>query len=72
MGNTSIIEINHDRWGEIKENPQVFVDAILRQTGSFANTGKDIPGGMVIAGFHRSDNRQNNLWEKFKKDLEGK
>ena len=79
MGNTTIIEINHDRCGEIEDNPEEFVQAIKEQMGCFKYSNMTekrgewhdgrIPGGYVIAGFHRSDNTTDRLWEKFKSAL---
>ncbi|MCK9542082.1 MAG: hypothetical protein M0R03_08640 [Novosphingobium sp.] len=66
MGNTSIIEINHDQCTEITDNPQKFVDQIIEQMSFFKHNGKRILGGKVIAGFHRSG-KINDLWCKFKK-----
>jgi hypothetical protein len=68
MGNTTIIELNHDQVAEIKDHPQEFVQQILDQLGSFEYSGKEILGGKVIAGFHRSGHIYD-MWEKFKQRL---
>ena len=63
MGNTTVIELDHDLSHEIKKNPEEFVKQILMQLQHFAYSSdmymytKDdnrILGGKVIAGFHRS------------------
>ena len=66
MGNTKIIELNHDLSHEIKENPEEFIQQILLQLSCFNSTSTHymsngetfvdnrILGGRVIAGFHRS------------------
>jgi len=81
MGNTTIIEINHDRWGEIQDDKVAFADAVIAQCSSMEHsrkvekTGKiwdgSIPGGQVIAGFHRSKGRVYDAWEAFKTKLIG-
>lgn len=68
MGNTTIIELNHDRWNEISENKEEFILQILNQIHCMNLTGKDIHGGKVIAGFHRSG-KVYAKWTKFKKGL---
>lgn len=66
MGNTTIIELDHDLASEIRNNPEEFVQEILSQLSCFYYSSyqytKDghpfiddrILGGRVIAGFHRS------------------
>ncbi len=66
MGNTTIIELDHDRTYEIQESPDTFLRAIREQCASFEHTGQRIPGGRIIAGFHRSG-PMNDAWNKFVK-----
>lgn len=78
MGNTTIIELDHDLSHEIKENPEEFVKQILEQLGHFHYSSyqytKDnhpfindrILGGRVIAGFHRSGFIEET-WNKCKR-----
>ena len=68
MGNTTIIELNHDQAEEIfrDENSQkIFLEQIREQLSCFGRNGKFIQGGRVVAGFHRSGNIYN-AWSKFK------
>ena len=66
MGNTTIIELNHDRWQEIERNHAAFVDAILSQLRQ--GNVKEIPGGRVVASFQRtSDSANYRAWERWKK-----
>jgi hypothetical protein len=71
MGNTTIIELNHDLSQEIFYNDiteKRFLEQIRRQLSAFEYNGKDILGGKVIWGFHRSG-FVYDLWEKFKESL---
>lgn len=71
MGNTTIIELNHDRWDEIDKNRENFVRQILQQLSTAEYTGQDILGGKVIAFFNRyPENRIYRSWENFKKKWE--
>lgn len=65
MGNTTIIELNHDHAHEIKDDPDMFLRVINEQLGSAEHTGKRIPGGRVITFFHRSGPIEV-AWIKFK------
>jgi hypothetical protein len=68
MGNTTIIELNHDQWAEIFQDDgsqQEFLRQIREQLACMSYNGKDIVGGKVIAGFHRSG-KIYDLWMKFK------
>lgn len=69
MGNTTIIELNHDLAGEIEKNPDDFVYFVLEQLRQGSWTGKSILGGKVIAFFHRGDTTEDELWEEFKEDM---
>lgn len=69
MGNTTVIELNHDRWDEIfhsEETEKEFLNQIRRQYSAFEFSGKQILGGEVICGFHRSGIIYE-AWMKFKK-----
>jgi len=66
MGNTTIIELNHDLWNAIQENPDRFISEILEELGSGNGRKKPIVGGYIIMGFHRSGTIYQ-AWEKFKK-----
>lgn len=65
MGNTTIIELDHDQADEIEKNPKGFVRIILEQLSAAEHTGHYIPGGKIIAFFHRSGDI-DKAWEKFK------
>jgi len=65
MGNTTIIELDHDRAYEIIDSPDEFVRAISEQLSSAKHTGNRIPGGRVIRFFHRSGVIED-AWNKFK------
>ncbi len=65
MGNTTIIEINHDQAHEIRENEEGFVNCVLEQCAAATHTGKRIPGGRVVAFFHRSG-PLDAAWDDFK------
>ena len=65
MGNTTILEINHDRGDEIARNRAAFVDAILQQIQS--GRVRDIPGGTVIVMFPRWDQPIDKAWQRWKR-----
>ncbi len=54
MGNSTIIEINHDQAHEIEEDRIRFAEVVLMQCRAAEYTGQRIPGGRIIAFFHRS------------------
>lgn len=69
MGNTTIIELNHDEWHDIFESEtsqRIFLTQIQEQFHHYKHSGKKILGGRVIAGFHRSG-KINDKWCNFKK-----
>ena len=66
MGNTTIIEIDHDRTHEIEENKEGFVEIVLMQCRAAEYTGQRIPGGRIAAFFHRSGPLEK-AWGDFKK-----
>lgn len=71
MGNSTIIELNHDRWGEIykdEESKQAFLNQIREQFQSFKHDKKDILGGEVILSCSRYDKRYDKFC-KFVKEI---
>lgn len=67
MGNTSIIELDHDSCYEIEKNKDLFVEQILEHLRAGYDSQQDIEGGKIIAFFPRySDNRKYCAWERFK------
>ena len=67
MGNTTIIELNHDQYEEIEKNKDIFVEHILEQLKAGHDYQYDILGGRVIAFFPRyDDNKKYRAWERFK------
>ena len=65
MGNTTILEINHDQYEEIENNKEEFVDSILDHL-RYINSPKLIPGGKIVVVFHRSGKLYSS-WIKWKK-----
>lgn len=68
MGNSTIIEFNHDRWDEIfstEETQKEFLQQLREQFACAKHTGKSIKGGYVVAFFNRYD-KINDVWCKFK------
>jgi len=68
MGNTTVIELDHDRWNEIFESDdskKKFLYQIEIQLSAFAFNGREILGGKVLDGFHRSGIHYKN-WMKCK------
>ena len=71
MGNTTIIELNHDKVEEIfqdEETQKIFLNQIYQQLATFEHSRQKIQGGKVLAGFHRSGTIYNK-WIKFKKKM---
>jgi hypothetical protein len=71
MGNTTIIELNHDRVDEIFHNEatqSIFLNQIKTQLSTFEYSGSEILGGKVLAGFHKSS-VINDKWTRFKKRM---
>ena len=64
MGNTTIIELNHDRWLEIDNRPEEFVQAVLEQLR--AGKVSELPGGRVVAFFPRWQQPIDKAWERWK------
>ncbi len=72
MGNTSIVEFNHDRWDEIyrdEESQQAFLKQLREQFSCAKYTNCEIKGGKVIAFFNRYE-KVNEIWCKFKAKLQ--
>ena len=67
MGNTTVIELNHDQAQEIIGDPTVFITQIDRQLSANEFEGKHIVGGRVICMFHRSDSAVYRAWNRFVK-----
>lgn len=71
MGNTTIIELNHDRHNEIFKSEKTkneFLEQIREQLSSYKYNGESIRGGRVILGFHRSGIIEDR-WSLFKEWL---
>ena len=72
MGNSTIIELNHDQWMDIFESEETqkqFLSQIREQFSAFRYNRQYILGGKVIAGFHRSGKIYKD-WTNFKKKLD--
>ena len=68
MGNTTIIEINHDRLDEIEKHPELFVSQILEQGRAGRAYIQQIEGGHIITFFpRRDDNKEYAAWIRWKK-----
>ena len=68
MGNTTIIEIDHDRTHEIEDDKDKFIECVLEQCRAATYTGKRIPGGRIAAFFHRSGPMEK-AWNDYTKKL---
>ena len=64
MGNTTVIELNHDRWQEIERNRAAFVDAILKQMHD--GMVDEIPGGKVVVFFPRDYGPLHRSWIRWR------
>lgn len=68
MGNTTIIELDHDRAGEIEDNPGMFAQAVL--THLRLGNGSNLPGGRVVACWNRgAGGAIEDAYESFKRLL---
>ena len=67
MGNTTIIELNHDLASEIENNQKKFLEQVIDQLRSFKFKGKLIQGGKVVTAWNRGDSKIDKDWSKFKK-----
>ena len=72
MGNTTIIELNHDFFMDIEKDKVGFADKILAHLGhgNWNEMPKRIPGGQIVCSFHRSPGHHHDQWYKFKDKLE--
>ncbi len=66
MGNTTIVELNHDLCSDIEDNRDIFIEEILNQLRGNDHEGKFIKGGRVVVFFHRSDSPVYRAWNEFK------
>lgn len=66
MGNTTIIELNHDLAHQIETNKEEFIEQIQEQLRANVYEGQDILGGKVICFFHRHESPIEKAWNKFK------
>jgi hypothetical protein len=65
MGNTTIIELNHDKYREIEEHPELFIEQILEQLRTMNNDGGYIQGGSIVCSFNRNNGTLDREWQKF-------
>ena len=68
MGNTTIVELDHDRFEEIEKNKLGFAEQILEQLRAGTYDKKEILGGEIVTWFHRSG-KIYVRWVNFKKRL---
>jgi hypothetical protein len=67
MGNTTLIELNHDRYGDIEADKGEWIELILQHMRLHAFSDEvSIPGGRIVATFHRGDTRISDAWDRFK------
>jgi hypothetical protein len=66
MGNTTIIELNHDFIGDIEYGKDKFVKQILDALKQGSKPGDPIQGGKIIAFFNRNGSDIDRDWEAFK------
>ena len=64
MGNFTLIELNHDRWGEIGEDPEVFVKLILEHLRDMKPDGTRIPAGEIVHSGSRYDDWYT-VWKRW-------
>ena len=73
MGNSTIIELNHDWAGEIEREPLRFVREILdhlQQMPNVPDLGTRITGGTIISSFHRHDGDPfDHRWNDYRRAL---
>lgn len=65
MGFSTIIELDHDRWKDIADDPNKFAGEILEQLALGPDTQKEIRGGRIITCFHRGDSYFSEIWDIF-------
>lgn len=67
MGNTTIIELNHDLYDQIEKDPAKWADDLLRHMRGHAYSDRvRIGGGQIVTTFHRGDSDEYDLWIKFR------
>ena len=70
MGNSTVIELNHDWVIEIEHDPEKFVREILDHLNQMPKIdegiGKRIAGGTIVSSFHRSNNEYDRLWTQYR------
>lgn len=67
MGNTTLIELNHDLIDEIEKNKDLFVNQILEQLRAGCDFQQNIEGGKIVAFFPRyNENKKYRAWGRFK------
>lgn len=66
MGNTTIIELNHDFSGDIEYNKEKFFEQIMHALRQGSKPGDPIQGGQIIAFFNRNGSAVDKDWEAFK------
>ncbi len=69
MGFSTIIELDHDRWKDIADEPEKFAAEILEQLALGPDTQKEIRGGRIITCFHRGDSFIGGSWDSFVKHI---
>jgi hypothetical protein len=69
VGNTTVIELNHDFYNDIESKPELFVAQILEVLRS-GDVSKRIEGGKAIIFFPRyEENKNYQKWNKFKREV---
>ena len=73
MGNTTLIELDHDRYSEIERQPELFTKQILYYLRAGIDARQEIEGGQIIAFFPRWRSKKHLAWcawkEKWSKPL---
>lgn len=70
MGNTTIIELNHDLYDEIERDPAKWVDGILDHMRAHIYAPYErIPGGAVVTTFHRGDTDEYKWYSAFREKV---
>lgn len=66
MGNTTIIELDHDLASEIERDPDGFLRDILEQLRSGSTAPHRITGGRVVTFFARWGQPVHRAWEEWR------
>lgn len=70
MGNTTVIELDHDRVQEIADIPEMFAQAVISHLR--LGNGTNLPGGRVAAGWSRGlGGSIENAYESFRRMVAG-